>query len=456
VSDTSPGSPSADTSGFPSTDVKTFDGGGIVGDVSVVPNPSNALSYYVEWPTTVPASTQLVVDCGDEWAKVYRDEENTTEHSVFIMGLWDGATCELTATSTAEEGASGMATTGIEVGPLPDFLPDLTVHTREEGSLQEGWTMLNLTNGADKIPFIAAMVDHRGRYRWYHQRSTSNQGSDTEIRPMDDGVLLGGNRTFMGPAKIDWEGDQVWSDDFPMHHDIRPGGDDDTLYYLTFADKCEQDLWSDVLVEYSRESGEKVDEWVFCDYWTPENPGDDWSHLNTNEPVPGEEAFILSSRTQHTLFKLDTAAGEIDWRMGVKGEFGLEGEDLFYRQHAPELQDNGNIVLFDNGALPGGEHTREWSRAMEISFDTETMEAEVVWEFRPDPDIFAPIWGDADRLDNGNTLVVFGVRNENADKNSRIMEVDADSQKVWDLEAPNKWGWYRADRVVDLPVGYVE
>ena len=24
--------------------------------------------------------------------------------------------------------------------------------------------------------------------------------------------------------------------------------------------------------------------------------------------------------------------------------------------------------------------------------------AEVVWEYRPDPDIFAPIWGDADRL----------------------------------------------------------
>jgi arylsulfate sulfotransferase len=205
-----------------------------------------------------------------------------------------------------------------------------------------------------------------------------------------------------------------------------------------------------------------VGSWAICDYWYPDNNvhGGDWSHLNTIEPFPDEEeTFLLSSRNQHTLFKFDVPNDEIEWRLGGKGEFGLARDNLFLRQHDPEILPNGNIIIFDNGDPNGNddadEFDRQWSRAVEVSYDTESMTAEVVWEFRPDPDVFTPIWGDADRLDNGNTLVTFGHRNTDDTRNSRIMEATASSQKVWDLEAPNKWGWYRADRVNDPPAGYM-
>ena len=434
-------------------------GAALVEDLSVVPNPSNALSYYVEWSTTRPADTELVVECGDDWEQTYTDDGATTEHRVFVMGLWEGASCEMTATSTAEEGASGTATDEVEVGPLPDDLPELTVQTREADRVRGGWTMFNLSNAEDEIPVIFAMVDHRGRYRWYHQLSTSGHGADSEIRPMDDGVLIAGTHIhFKGPIKLDWEGNEQWSYDLWMHHDVRPAGDGEHFYYINKLDKCDQGVKSDGMVKFSRETGEMVDSWQLCDYWAPEGEltYDDWDHVNTIEPFPNEDAFLLSSRNQHSLIKLDIADGEADWAMGVQGDFNLEGDQLFYRQHAPELQDNGNIVLFDNGAFEGGDPSRPWSRAIEISYDPETMQADIVWEFRPDPDIFAPIWGDADRLDNGNTLVVFGLRNSNPDRNSRIIEVDESSEPVWRLEAPNEWGWYRADRVTDRPVGYVE
>lgn len=79
--------------------------------------------------------------------------------------------------------------------------------------------------------------------------------------------------------------------------------------------------------------------------------------------------------------------------------------------------------------------------------------AEVVWEYRPDPDIYTPIWGDADRMDNGNTLMTYGERQE--DITSHLIEVTPDKQKVWELIAPLKWSWYRAERVVSPHTGHV-
>ncbi len=450
----------ADPIEYEDADVPLPDGGGIVEDLEVVPNPSNALSYYVEWTSTEPADTELFVDCGGDWRQSYGDEELVEEHTVFVMGLWEGANCRFTASSRADDGSPGGAVREVEVGPLPDFLPDLTVRTREPDEMQTGWTMFNLTNGFDGVPLTVAMVDSQGRYRWYHQRSVSHQGSDTEVRPMDDGVLIGGDRGYFGPAKIDWEGSRVWSSDTRTHHDIRPGGEEGQVYFLRHVDKCEQDFRSDSMVEFSVDSDQDVAEWVLCDYWTPGSDlGHDWSHLNTIEPFDDEEeTFLLSSRTQHSLIKFDAADEEVDWKLGEFGDFGLweDEQSRFYRQHAPEIQPDGNIVLFDNGTPDGGQYSRTFSRAVEISYDTETMEAEIVWEFRPDPDLFTPIWGDADRLQNGNTLVTFGHRDNSAERNSRIMEVTGEGDKIWDLEAPNKWGWYRSDRLVDPPVGYVE
>lgn len=436
---------------------------GAIQQLTVTANPSNALSYYVEWTTTEPTTTRLTVTCGDNWEQTYTSQSADTDHRVFTMGLWDGADCTARATAQLDSGESDTASTDFQAGPLPDFLPELTVHTRDASRIQPGWTMMNLTNGFDGVPYTAVMVDNRGRYRWYHQRSTSHEGSDTEAVPMSDGVLIAGDRGRFGPKKIDWAGNTIWSYDFSMHHDIRLSEDGSSLWYLGYqpGDACPQSVRSASLEKFSRDQETTDGIWALCDYWFPDNlvHGGDWSHLNTIEPVPDEnQTFILSSRNQHTLFKFDAADDQIDWRLGGKGEFGLDRDNLFLRQHDPAILPNGNILMFDNGDPARGddadEFDREWSRAVEIAYDTDTMTAEVVWEFRPDPDIFARIWGDADRLDNGNTLVTFGLRNTNNARNSRLMEATPASEKVWDLEAPNKWGWYRADRLPDPPTGH--
>lgn len=412
-------------------------------DLQIVQNPRNALSFYVSWDTPGPTFGLLTVDCGDNWTKTYETQTQTTEHEVFVMGLWDGATCEFTAESVAPGATPYVGTETLDVGPVPDFLPDLAVTTHEAGEVAPGWTLFNLTNDIDDVPLIIAIADPEGRYRWYHQRATSSPGGDTDARIVEEGILVGGIRRGAGPVILDWEGRAIWEPEFEMHHHLMPYGDHRYLYLAISAD-CPMVATANTIRVWDREQGELAEEYPFCRWFVPDEYTPDWDHLNSAEVVPGENALLTSSRNQNSLIKIDLDAETAVWQMGPGGDFDMAEEDLFWQQHSPEFQENGQILLFDNG-LRG---TREYSRAIEIAYDTDTMNAEVVWEYAPEPKIFTPIWGDSDRLSNGNTLSTFGHRQ--ADKRSHLHEVDAQGNLVWALETPNAWGWYRSERI-DVP-----
>jgi hypothetical protein len=111
------------------------------------------------------------------------------------------------------------------------------------------------------------------------------------------------------------------------------------------------------------------------------------------------------------------------------------------------MQPDGHVLLFDNG-----HDGRPFSRLIEIEIDEPAGTARVVWSFRPEPDIYAWAWGDADRLSNGNTLGTFGHVLEG--ERARLFEVAPDGRVVWELLYPKGWGSYRADRV-ELPPGFL-
>ena len=417
----------------------------------VIENPTNTLSRIVEWRTTPATTGTLAVDCGDGAYTPSFDLEATADGEAFVMGMWEGAACQFDLEVEAGD-KTATATREVEVGELPDFLPELEATTSKPEQMQSGWTVFNLNNSFDNVPLILAMVDARGRYRWYHRRDTSGSGAATSVTPMEEGLLVGGTHDTgrIWPAIIGWDGELIWEEELNMHHDIRPWEDDKVLY-LTYADDCPDGIpGSSAIIEWDRSEAEETWRWEFCDHYTPENPRGDWDHTNAIEPFPNEDALLISARDQSALFKVDRQTGEVVWRLGVDGDFErTDGDDpAFLRQHAPEIQENGNILLFDNGS-----QNRKFSRAVELSYDTESMTMEVVWTYRPDPDIYAGIWSDADRLANGNTLSAFGRRLEDA--GSYIHEVTADGTLVWALESPNKWGWYRADRIADPPSGFV-
>ena len=134
----------------------------------------------------------------------------------------------------------------------------------------------------------------------------------------------------------------------------------------------------------------------------------------------------------------------------------MEPEDLFLRQHAVEIQPDGNLLLFDNGldvdeAIRFSEpleKVRTYSRVieLELTFDSSGApeRAEVVWDYT-DRNLYAFARSEADRLSNGNTLITYSRLEELDD--SLILEVTPEGDVAWQLRTPPGWSTYRSERI---------
>jgi len=417
-------------------------------------NPANVLSYFVVWTTDRPATTVVDVDCGDYTATI-ASEDVAMAHEVLVLGLYPKADCVFDVGGVAEDGGVGSMEVPVKVGVAPAPLPALDLVVRDADRIQPGWTAFNLSNTVTAVPPILAVVDDEGRYRWYHVRSTGASASAMVVRRVPVGFLVGGGSDggVTWPAIIDLEGRVVWEGQLEdEHHEILPWGDGGDLIYLGKTKDCPEGIGETAtVVVHDRETGETAWEWALCHHFTPEDGKGDWDHSNAIDPFPGDDALLLSVRNINRVFKVDLETEEVLWTLGDGGDFTRtdDGEDPpFLRQHAAELVGDDRIILFDNGK----KGVRESSGAVELEFDEETMEYRVAWSWYPEPPIFAKVWGDADRLENGNTLITFG-RRETLD--THLIEVTHDGDRVWELVPPTGWGSYRADRIEPLPAGIV-
>lgn len=153
--------------------------------------------------------------------------------------------------------------------------------------------------------------------------------------------------------------------------------------------------------------------------------------------------LLVSFRNSDEITKIDAASGAIIWRLGGKHNqftFRNDGFNGFSHQHGIRRLDNGNIILFDDGNL----HTPQISRAVEYRLDEHAKTAELVWEYRPDPPLYGSALGFAQRLQNGNTLICFGLA-------PHTIEVDRNGTKRWELvvDEPQRYA-YRAFSVESL------
>lgn len=128
----------------------------------------------------------------------------------------------------------------------------------------------------------------------------------------------------------------------------------------------------DIIIEFDPKRQIIVWMWRLLDHIVPEKrrePLWDWSHCNTVEEDPKGRFLYLSARNLNSIFKIDMKTGEIIWRLGEEGDFKMRGEDRFYHQHSPELQPNGNLLIFDNGTGRPEEYGGAYSRAIELEID---------------------------------------------------------------------------------------
>ncbi|MEM7303591.1 MAG: arylsulfotransferase family protein [Pseudomonadota bacterium] len=237
-------------------------------------------------------------------------------------------------------------------------------------------------------------------------------------------------------CQYDWDGKQIWQHTDPyQHHDARRlenGG----AAYLVFTEmsareqekvvggipgsETEAGLFGEAIREVNA-TGETVWEWNLSNLGYERFPlhanANRWSqgHTNTIQPLP-DGNYLVSCKVLNLIFIVDRQTHELLWHYQ---------DDAMGGQHDAQLLDNGNILLFANGAYAADLHH---SQVWEINPRTD----EIVWRFhaKDNPQsFFSPHIGGCQRLPSGNTLVCEGAK-------GCIFETTPDGDIVWEYVCP--------------------
>ncbi len=166
-------------------------------------------------------------------------------------------------------------------------------------------------------------------------------------------------------------------------------------------------------------------------------PTIDYVHANAIEIEP-DGNILLSSRHLDEITNININTGDIIWRLGGKNDqFTFINDPIqFSHQHNIRELPNGNLILYDDGNY----HDPQFSRAVEYKIDTINMTAELVWQYRNNPDIYSSAMGSVERLSNGNTFIGWG------NTNPSVIEATADDSVALEMSLPENQYSYRALR----------
>lgn len=350
-------------------------------------------------------------------------------------------------------------------GPLPAGLQSATF-TVTQGAPTHDLTFMEYNN-ANFGGIIA--IDGEGHIVWYFD----TQGHD--VGPLAQ--KTNGNLVYLAEAadhpatgfalrEITPLGEEVARADAeclrgPWHHEVFLLSDSEVM----FLSRDIQDSFNDptrlqegdTINIWDQTTGEVSEVWNVFDFVDPATdrtpdsdrmegvswrgcsglePAQDWTHGNAAQQAP-DGSVLYSARHLDQVISISPDFQSLNWRLGGPGsDFTFpDPSDKFYHQHAAMFTPEGNLLLFDNGNGRPAEEGGPYSRALELDLDFETMEARKVWEYRHTPDLFAVCCSIAHRLENGNTLIVFG-SNFQADPCCRVfttVEVSPEGDMAGDI-----------------------
>jgi len=198
------------------------------------------------------------------------------------------------------------------------------------------------------------------------------------------------------------------------------------------------------------ENGEETWEWRASDFYNPpEDPTRrDWLHINDVDVI-NETHYLVSVRNANQLVIVERGAGvvevinedddETDESCLIRGtqlvpdddgDVRCGDPDVLNHQHNPQWLGNGAVLVADS----------DNDRVVELH-RTESGEWEPAWVLDRAGGVTLEWPRDADRIDNGNTLVTDTL-------NTRIFEITPNGTVVWSRQTPEIP--YEADR---LPEG---
>jgi hypothetical protein len=189
----------------------------------------------------------------------------------------------------------------------------------------------------------------------------------------------------------------------------------------------------------------------------------DISHSNTIFYDVEEDAIYLLARNVNTFYKINHTSGEVIWSLGEYGDFqmydihGTPVDHLFFHAHAVEKISETTFILFDNDYHNQTMSGNRISRILELEIDEISMVARETWYYEAPFEYFSVIWGDADRLPNGNRIGCWGYFGYSISQyTAALIEVNPQGEIVWETKfkthARYHYGVYRLERFRFEPI----
>ena len=432
----------------------------MIADLELLDNPHNVLSVTLRWSTDVPATS--VVEFGEAGTLAHwtGDEDTlTTEHEVVVFGMRSDRTYRIEAVSTGEEGAD-VRSDPLEFvsGPLPLGGLDPRLGVADRARMHGGWTLANIVSKGILSPVFVVAFDAEGIPVWYHETDSPGGRADVVATLVDgDRILIGGGVAPRGPVEVDMAGNTLWEGPLQDSNEMLADGDMHHVFHKLGNGNYVTLLWDhegglhDVIEEFDAD-GDVLWSWNAGAHVGSSN---EYAWGNAVSIDLDEDVAYYNAQRLSKLLKIDRVTGEVLWTLGDDGDFvneTREEDPWFIGAHGPEIQPNGNVLMYDNG-----DGHRGYSRAVEYALDEDGGEAFIVWEYPgagTDDHFLNGVWGDADRLANGNTLITAGSTLAGSTE-PRLFEVTMDGTKVWELwlessDPEQRFGAYAAERIPAL------
>lgn len=427
---------------------------------SFVPHPDTPLSFFLSCRTGKTASVA---------ADVLRDSvlEFTTPAfavvadsvTVPLVGLRPQTRYSIRLKLTSASGAVLMHTLSFSTPALPPeiALPSITLVTADSPSVK--YVLLGITPAQEGRSY-ALIIDREATPVWFKEFRDAVAdfqkqpgGTYTAWSSRDGSASVFHEFDAMGTFRASYRASNGLE---TGPHELRLADNGYALFGIEFRTMDLSSLGGlpnasvrGIVVEWNR--GGQIFRWNTFDHFSVADAAPDiplttatvnpW-HGNAIE-IDTDGNLLVSFRNMDEITKINAQTGAIIWRMGGRrNQFTFRNDPLngFSHQHGIRRLAGGNIILFDNGNL----HSPPQSRAVEYRLDEVNRIAEMVWEYRPHPLLYAFALGFAQRLRNGNTLICFGTA-------QRIIEVDASGRKRWEVAINDAQRYaYRAFSVESL------
>ena len=310
----------------------------------------------------------------------------------------------------------------------PTLKPGVTSSTPESKTIisSQGWHARGIS--LPDRPARLVSVTRNGAVDWMYNGSDERENWFYDVDPLPDGNLLVVNPVKEETVVYEFDPEtqeRVWTErfDLPDIHDVDLINGDELLVAGINYDTGS--VSNDSVFIYNRTTDETTWKWEFKKYYPDDADNGietkDWTHVNDIDQIaPGK--FLVSVRNMDQVIVVNRSTKAIEMRLGEDDDYGTLNE-----QHNPTylesengtptilVADSENDRIVEYARMDAGEWKRTW-----------TLTGDLNWP------------RDADRLPNGNTLVVDSM-------NNRVIEVTPTGEVVWEMHAP--WATYDAERV---------